>query len=66
MSRTRLTRRERLALAGAALSGAVSGILRSAITWLLDRLTDFTPEEITAAAARRIATQAADGREGPS
>jgi hypothetical protein len=39
MSRTRLTRRERLALAGAALRGAVSGILRSVTTWLLDHLT---------------------------
>lgn len=39
MSRMRLTRRERLALAGAALSGAVSGILRPVITWLLDHLT---------------------------
>jgi hypothetical protein len=39
MSRTRLTRRERLALAGAALRGAVSGILRPVTTWLLDHLT---------------------------
>ncbi len=39
MSRTRLTRRERLALAGAALSGAASGILRALITRLLDHLT---------------------------
>lgn len=39
MSRTRLTRRERLALAGAALAGAVSGILRAMIIWLLDHLT---------------------------
>ncbi|RAS21313.1 hypothetical protein BCL80_1334 [Streptomyces avidinii] len=38
MSRTRLTRRERLALAGAALGGAVSGILRPVVTWLLDHL----------------------------
>lgn len=39
MSRTRLTRRERLTLAGAALRGAVSGILRAVITRLLDHLT---------------------------
>lgn len=39
MSRTRMTRRERLALAGAALTGAVSGTLRAIITWLLDHHT---------------------------
>ncbi|MEE1943288.1 hypothetical protein V1L54_28445 [Streptomyces sp. TRM 70361] len=39
MSRTPLTRRERLALAGAALSGAISGTIRAVITWLLERLT---------------------------
>lgn len=39
MSRPRLTRRERLALAGAALSGAVSGIVRPVVTWLLEHLT---------------------------
>lgn len=38
MSRARLTRRARLALAGAALRGAVSGILRAVVTWLLDHL----------------------------
>lgn len=38
MSRTRLTRRERLALAGTALAGAVSGALRAIVTWLLDHL----------------------------
>ncbi|WP_427764154.1 hypothetical protein [Streptomyces sp. DSM 41931] len=40
MSRTRLTRRERLALAGAALAGAVSGTFRAITTWLLERLRD--------------------------
>jgi hypothetical protein len=39
MSRTRLIRRERLALAGAALRGALSGTARAIITWLLDHLT---------------------------
>lgn len=39
MSRKRLTRHERLALAGAALSAVVSGILLPFITWLLDHLT---------------------------
>ncbi|MGW1916725.1 hypothetical protein ACWCQS_39990 [Streptomyces sp. NPDC002076] len=39
MSRDRLTRRERRALAGAALRGAASGILRAVTTWLLDHLT---------------------------
>lgn len=39
MSRMRLSRRERLALAGAALGGAVSGILRAVVKWLLDHLT---------------------------
>ncbi|MGW0631778.1 hypothetical protein [Streptomyces sp. NPDC002758] len=39
MSRTRLTRRERLVLARAVLSGAISGTLRAVITWLLDQLT---------------------------
>lgn len=38
MSRTRLTHHERLALAGAALQGAVSGALRAVITWALDHL----------------------------
>lgn len=38
MSRMRLTRRERLALAGAALRGAVSGIFRAVVTRLLDHL----------------------------
>lgn len=38
MSRTRLTRRERLALAGAALAGAVSGAFRAGVTWILDHL----------------------------
>jgi hypothetical protein len=37
MSRTPLTRRERLTLAGAALSGAVSGTVRAVITWLLEQ-----------------------------
>ncbi|MEV7077854.1 hypothetical protein AB0N88_04765 [Streptomyces sp. NPDC093516] len=40
MSRTRLTRRERLSLAGAALAGAVSGTLRAIITGLLEWLRD--------------------------
>ncbi|MET7457452.1 hypothetical protein ABZT03_37450 [Streptomyces sp. NPDC005574] len=40
MSRTPLTRRERLALARAALSGAVSGVLRAITAWLLN---DYTP-----------------------
>ncbi|MFE7183082.1 hypothetical protein [Streptomyces erythrochromogenes] len=39
MTRTRPTRRERPALARAALSGAVSGTVRAFITWLLDQLT---------------------------
>ncbi len=39
MSRTRLTRRERLALAGAALGGAIAGIFRAVVAWLLDQLT---------------------------
>ncbi|MGX4690731.1 hypothetical protein [Streptomyces sp. JNUCC 63] len=39
MPRTRLTRRERLALARAVLRGAVSGTVRAVITWLLDQLT---------------------------
>lgn len=34
-----LTRHERVALAGAAVRGAVSGILRPVVTWLLDHLT---------------------------
>ncbi|WP_277879823.1 hypothetical protein [Streptomyces gobiensis] len=38
MSRKRLTRRERLTLARATLSGAVSGTVRAAVTWLLDHL----------------------------
>lgn len=38
MSHTRLTRRERLALADAALRGAASGILRGLVTWILDQL----------------------------
>lgn len=36
MPRNRLTRRERLALAGATLSGCASGAVRSLMTWLLD------------------------------
>lgn len=39
MPHKRFTRPERLALAGAALRGAVSGILRPVMSWLLDRLT---------------------------
>ncbi|GHD53943.1 hypothetical protein GCM10010335_67880 [Streptomyces galbus] len=38
MSRTRLTRSERLALAGAALRGAASGIVRAIVTRLLEHL----------------------------
>lgn len=38
MSRKRLTRRERLALARTALNGTLSGIARAATTWLLDYL----------------------------
>lgn len=37
--RTSLTRAERLALAGAALRGFLSGATRAALTWLLDHLT---------------------------
>ncbi|WP_411153056.1 hypothetical protein [Streptomyces sp. A30] len=36
MSRTRLTRRERLALARTFLSGAVSGTVRAILAWLLE------------------------------
>lgn len=39
MPRTRLTRSERIALAGAALRGAASGIVRAIIARLLDHLT---------------------------
>jgi hypothetical protein len=39
MFRTPLIRRERLALAGAALNGAVSGTVRAVIAWLLEQLT---------------------------
>lgn len=39
MSRTRLTRRERLTLTGAALRGAAAGTLRAVLAWLLDHLT---------------------------
>ncbi|WP_268250774.1 hypothetical protein [Streptomyces djakartensis] len=39
MPRTRLTRRERLAVACAVLQGAVSGTVRTVIPWLLDQLT---------------------------
>jgi hypothetical protein len=39
MSRERLTRRERLTLAGAALRGAISGTVRAITTWLLDQFT---------------------------
>lgn len=39
MSRTRLTRPERLALTGAALAGALSGAFRAGITWILNHLT---------------------------
>ncbi len=39
MSRPRLTRRERMALACAVVGGAVSGAFRAACTWLLDALT---------------------------
>lgn len=38
MSRTHLTRRELLILAGAALRGAASGTLRAITTWLLKHL----------------------------
>ncbi|WP_435220555.1 hypothetical protein [Streptomyces sp. Tue6028] len=38
MSHTRLTRRERLALARAVVSGAVSGAARASIAWILDHL----------------------------
>ncbi|MFB6809620.1 hypothetical protein [Streptomyces sp. NPDC056387] len=38
MSRDRLTRRERRALAGAALRGAASGLARAITTWLLDHI----------------------------
>lgn len=39
MPHARLTRRERLALARAALSGAVSGAVRAALAWLLGQLS---------------------------
>ncbi|MGW2610152.1 hypothetical protein ACWC4A_38120 [Streptomyces mirabilis] len=39
MSRTRLTRRERLVLASATLGGVVSGTVRATVTWLLNQLT---------------------------
>ncbi|MFF7602967.1 hypothetical protein [Streptomyces mirabilis] len=38
MSSKRLTRRERLALAGAALRGAASGVARAVTTWFLEQL----------------------------
>lgn len=38
MSRTLLTRRERLMLASAAFSAVVSGTVRAAVTWLLEQL----------------------------
>lgn len=38
MPRTRLTRRERLTLAGAALGSAVSGTVRAVMAWLLEHL----------------------------
>ncbi|MFJ7042040.1 hypothetical protein ACIQVC_01345 [Streptomyces sp. NPDC101112] len=37
--RPRLTRRERLRLAGAALGGLTAGIARAGLTWLLDQFT---------------------------
>ncbi|MDX3617764.1 hypothetical protein [Streptomyces europaeiscabiei] len=37
--RPRLTRRERLRLAGAALGGLAAGAARAGLTWLLDQLT---------------------------
>ncbi|MCZ4122718.1 hypothetical protein [Streptomyces sp. H39-S7] len=39
MSRTRLTRRERLTLVRAATSGLVAGTARSLLTWLLEHFT---------------------------
>ncbi len=39
MSKERLTRPERLALARAVLSGAVSGIVRAVTSWLLQQLS---------------------------
>ncbi|MFD9441895.1 hypothetical protein ACFWBR_27595 [Streptomyces sp. NPDC060006] len=39
MSRTRLTRRERMALSAAALGGAVSGTLRALTAWLLNHIS---------------------------
>jgi hypothetical protein len=38
MSRMPLTRRERMALAGAVLKGIVSGSARAVIAWLLEQL----------------------------
>jgi hypothetical protein len=35
----RLTRRERLALAGAAVRGIVAGVVHAALSWLFDTLT---------------------------
>ncbi|MFE1795177.1 hypothetical protein ACFW9L_03315 [Streptomyces sp. NPDC059517] len=41
MSRTRLTRRERLSLIRAALTGAVSGAVRAIIAWFLEQLASY-------------------------
>ncbi|MGJ5826477.1 hypothetical protein [Streptomyces ossamyceticus] len=37
--RPRLTRRERLRLAGAALGGLTAGVARAGLSWLLDQFT---------------------------
>ncbi|MFE9674675.1 hypothetical protein ACFYO5_11245 [Streptomyces sp. NPDC006259] len=39
MLRTHLTRRERLALAGSALGGAVAGAFRALTSWLLEEFS---------------------------
>ncbi|MFD9984044.1 hypothetical protein ACFWZJ_27095 [Streptomyces massasporeus] len=39
MTRARLSRRETIALAGATLSGAISGMARAITAWLLEHLT---------------------------
>lgn len=39
MSRTRLTRRERMALAAAGLGAVVSGAIRALTTWMLNQIS---------------------------
>ncbi|MFD9590661.1 hypothetical protein ACFWBM_38920 [Streptomyces sp. NPDC059980] len=40
MSRTRLTRRERMALVAAALGAVVSGAIRALTAWLLNQIAN--------------------------